>query len=309
MSGIYTTKRQTMSVLPAFDQMDKQGPGPRIRTELTRPHVLLHIEPLGRLDSAAWHRLTRRIEQPLRRIAPGAIYETSARCARILISLNGFGSTEEQVGRIDRAIAEAASDDDIVVGRSLVGVAPADARRGLQEASDAAMTARVLMGGGALSYGELGVYTYLMRLAQEELPRDRYTQAVERLVAYDARRRAELVHTLEQYLEHGCRIARTARSLHIHANTLRQRLERIEELAEFELASADLLALELAIKLRRLKAAIDSYERINGASPPARSSRGARPGRSAPPSEAARRSKRTSGTWPDHGLAHGRSGA
>ena len=56
----------------------------------------------------------------------------------------------------------------------------------------------------------------------------------------------------------------TARKLFIHANTLRQRLERIEKLTELDLATEDLLSLELAVKLVRLR-------RAGGAESPPRS--------------------------------------
>ena len=54
------------------------------------------------------------------------------------------------------------------------------------------------------------------------------------------------------------------RKLFIHANTLRQRLDRIEKLTGLDLATEDLLSLELAVKLVRLR-------RAGGAEPPPRS--------------------------------------
>jgi hypothetical protein len=50
-----------------------------------------------------------------------------------------------------------------------------------------------------------------------------------------------------------CRVTEAARALTVHPNTLRQRLERIETLTGLDLARADLLAHELAIKLARLR--------------------------------------------------------
>jgi DNA-binding PucR family transcriptional regulator len=61
--------------------------------------------------------------------------------------------------------------------------------------------------------------------------------------------------TLEQYLADRRVGTATARKLFIHANTLRQRLERIEKLTGLKLADEDLLSLELAIKLVRLRRA------------------------------------------------------
>jgi purine catabolism regulator len=56
----------------------------------------------------------------------------------------------------------------------------------------------------------------------------------------------------------------TARKLFIHTNTLRQRLDRIQKLTGLDLATEDLLSLELAVKLVRLR-------RAGGAEPPPRS--------------------------------------
>jgi DNA-binding PucR family transcriptional regulator len=47
-------------------------------------------------------------------------------------------------------------------------------------------------------------------------------------------------------------VIESARALYIHPNTLRQRLARIESLTDLNLDDADLLSLELAIKLARL---------------------------------------------------------
>jgi hypothetical protein len=43
------------------------------------------------------------------------------------------------------------------------------------------------------------------------------------------------------------------RALFIHPNTLRQRLDRIQRLTDLDLAADDLLSLELAIKVARLR--------------------------------------------------------
>jgi DNA-binding PucR family transcriptional regulator len=129
-----------------------------------------------------------------------------------------------------------------------------DGHHSLREAADAAHIARALVrGGGAMSYGDLGAYKYLVRLPLDEAPNDRHCEAVERLMEYDRRRRSQLVETLEQYLRDRRSIATTARALFIHPNTLRQRLERIEKLSELDLAAEDLLSLELAVKLVRLR--------------------------------------------------------
>jgi DNA-binding PucR family transcriptional regulator len=77
-------------------------------------------------------------------------------------------------------------------------------------------------------------------------------EAVDRLIAYDNKRRTALLDTLERYLAERRSVIESARALFIHPNTLRQRLGRIEELTGLNLDQDDLLSLELAIKLARL---------------------------------------------------------
>jgi DNA-binding PucR family transcriptional regulator len=132
-----------------------------------------------------------------------------------------------------------------------------DGRRSLREATDAAQIAAALLRGrgGAMRYRELGTYRYLVRLPLDEALEDHHCAAVERLMAYDRRRRAHLVDTLEQYLRERGSIVTTARALFIHPNTLRQRLGRIEKLSGMRLADEDLISLDIATKLVRLRAA------------------------------------------------------
>ena len=106
--------------------------------------------------------------------------------------------------------------------------------------------------GGAVSYEQLGAYRYLVHLELDDAPHDRYHQSVQELIAYDRRRGARLVETLEQFLADRGSVTASARALYVHPNTVRQRIERIERVAGLDLGSEDLLSLELALKLVRL---------------------------------------------------------
>jgi len=59
------------------------------------------------------------------------------------------------------------------------------------------------------------------------------------LLDYDQRRKAELVQTLTQYLEHGGNYDATAAELSVHKSTLKYRLQRIRELTGLELNDPD----------------------------------------------------------------------
>jgi GAF domain-containing protein len=222
--------------------------------DLRRRHVLLHVEPVrGHGDPRPWPAVAERTEARLRRLAPGALCDTGRESLRALMPLRA-GSDDADREELERALQELGSAERVLVGVSTVRRGVDEGQRSIREAADAAHIARALVrGGGAMAYADLGAYKYLVRLPLDEAPHDVHCEAVERLMEYDRRRRSQLVATLEQYLRDRRSIATTARALYIHPNTLRQRLDRIEKLSGLDLAEEDLLSLELAVKLVRLR--------------------------------------------------------
>jgi DNA-binding PucR family transcriptional regulator len=159
----------------------------------------------------------------------------------------------EGLDQLARACDELGRELGLEIGLSSADRGASGARRRMREAADAARIGRSLAGGGgAIFYEQLGAYRYLVHLELEEAPHDRYGQAVEALIEYDARKGTQLVETLERYLGARCSVAASARTLYIHPNTVRQRLERIGQVTGLDLGTADLLSLELALKVARL---------------------------------------------------------
>ncbi|MEV6986616.1 helix-turn-helix domain-containing protein [Sphaerisporangium sp. NPDC051017] len=73
------------------------------------------------------------------------------------------------------------------------------------------------------------------------------------VLAYDRRRGTSLIQTLETYFGTGASLSRTAERLHIHVNTVTQRLDRIARLLGDDWQSPDrVLELQLALRLNRL---------------------------------------------------------
>ncbi|GHF55617.1 cyclic diguanylate phosphodiesterase [Streptomyces griseosporeus] len=76
------------------------------------------------------------------------------------------------------------------------------------------------------------------------------------VVAYDHRRGTDLLRTLEAYFACGMSPARTKDELHVHVNTVAQRLERVGRLLGDDWQSpARALEIQLALRLHRLSAA------------------------------------------------------
>lgn len=88
---------------------------------------------------------------------------------------------------------------------------------------------------------------------------DRFlTDCLGTLLEYDQRRSTDLVATTAAYFAHSGHLSRTARSLHVHMNTLLKRLDRIGVLLGDDWRSPDsALRLHLALRLHELRATVD----------------------------------------------------
>jgi GAF domain-containing protein len=246
--------RDLFTVLEQERLEDAETRARRVRCDLDRGHVFVQLAAAPDASRDAPLR-TEHVEASLRRLVPGALCSGGSHGVRALLPLGG-GGTSDELKALDAALARLGAEDGIAIGRSDLHHGAAEGRSGLREAADAACVAAALRsGGGALAYGELGAYRYLVPLATEDVPPDPFLTAVHTLADYDRRRGSQLVATLEQYLADRRSVTETARTLIVHPNTLRQRLERIETLTGLDLATADLLALELAVKLARLRPA------------------------------------------------------
>ncbi|MET3987067.1 GAF domain-containing protein [Streptomyces sp. PvR034] len=106
--------------------------------------------------------------------------------------------------------------------------------------------------GGTASLSELG---FLGLLLSADHDVDAFIgQALGPVLEYDAARFTELTRTLEAYFESGGSPTHAAELLHVHANTVSRRLERIAELlGEGWQKPAQALEIQMALRLRRTR--------------------------------------------------------
>jgi GAF domain-containing protein len=224
-----------------------------VRCDLTTQYLMLCAEPSGRREqsSGAWRLAAEDLGRGLAELVPRCAIEAGPGPVRALLS---FGQARRQsVEGLLPEFRELGQRTGAAIGVSEPRESPGDAPGAYREARDAATIAQALLrDGGAIAYSQVGAYRYLVQIGAEDAPRDRMRAAVDRLIAYDGKRRTALLDTLERYLSERRSVIESARALFIHPNTLRQRLGRIEELTGLNLDEDDLLSLELAIKLARL---------------------------------------------------------
>lgn len=95
------------------------------------------------------------------------------------------------------------------------------------------------------------ILCHLIDSVKEVIPYDSLChQALKKLFTYDMTYKADLVDTLDCYINCGLNIARTAEKMNIHGNTIRYRISKIKEITECSLENSDdVLELMLALKI------------------------------------------------------------
>ncbi|GAB2720721.1 PucR family transcriptional regulator [Kitasatospora kifunensis] len=142
-------------------------------------------------------------------------------------------------------------------GRITLGVsAPALEAGGLRGALEEARHARRIAAarvGRVCVAGpeELASHVLLLAAVPDEVRRAFRSRLLDKVIAYDIEHQADLVRTLEAFLRSDGSWTRCAAQLHVHVNTLRYRIGRIEELTGRDLSRLEdrvdfYLALELA---------------------------------------------------------------
>lgn len=85
-----------------------------------------------------------------------------------------------------------------------------------------------------LAYSEVGIYQYIFPLLKNKPLMREYEKTVRTLTEYDEKYGSNLFQTLQVYVKNNGKIAATAKELFQHANTIRYRLQKAEELIQAE---------------------------------------------------------------------------
>ena len=230
-----------------------------LQCDLAAAHLVLHAIPWASSTGSerrqrAWWSAVGRLQSALRSQLAGSVFDRRDASVRALLRIPPTGP-EAVVSQVRRLHAEVAGGDagPVAVGLSNVSQGAASYARRFSEAESAVQVGPLLEGSaGVYTYEGLCAYRYALSAA--DAVRDRHQECVERLFDYGRTRATDLVGTLDTYLELRGNIARAARQLDVHPNTLRQRLARIEQITELKVDTADWVSLAMAIKTVKVRA-------------------------------------------------------
>jgi purine catabolism regulator len=194
---------------------------------------------LRRLAAAARHGLDER----------SIVWVRSRTVAALIVAPSRSPAERRRVaGVLQREAGVRLGPVPVTVGLGRVVTDPLSLPGSFREARIALETGVWEDGPGAVrAFEELGLERLLAALPPGEVE-DFKEQTIGRLLAYDQTQGGELVTTLVSWLETRS-IAETARRVYAHYNTVRKRLERIEELLDVSLSDPR-RALDLAVALR-----------------------------------------------------------
>ncbi|MFD6418193.1 PucR family transcriptional regulator ligand-binding domain-containing protein [Streptomyces sp. NPDC060194] len=173
------------------------------------------------------------------------------------LDVSAEGSTEGiQADALLAAVREPlagglADDGRLTIGVSAAVHSPEGLRGALEEARHARRVAAARPGRVcAAGHQELASHVLLLPFVPDDVRKAFTARLLDPLRDYDRRHRAELVPTLEAFLESDGSWTRCANRLHLHVNTLRYRVGRIEQLTGRDLARLeDKLDFFLALRM------------------------------------------------------------
>ncbi|RSM35515.1 diguanylate phosphodiesterase [Amycolatopsis balhimycina DSM 5908] len=212
--------------------------GRRLGIDLSAPHAVL----VAHADGGSRRRLA----------SAAARHATLVGVHAEEVVLLGTGDPDELARRV-------AADLGSVTGRPVtVGAAgPASGPSAIADAhAEAARCVRALLALGRAGEGAaMAGLGFLGQLLGDRADLDAFVrQTLGPVLDYDERRGTELVATLRAYFANGSQLARTKDVLHVHVNTVVQRLERVASLLGEDWQAPDrALEIQLALRLHRLR--------------------------------------------------------
>ena len=104
-----------------------------------------------------------------------------------------------------------------------------------------------------VNFEQMGIYRMLLNPKNKKLMEEILEQTIGALENYDRKKQTEYVKTLNIFLEEGESIEKTATKLYIHYNSVRYRLQKIEQLLNHKIAAGNMDQLRILLQLDKCR--------------------------------------------------------
>lgn len=230
---------------PPVDPVMLAGRAARFGIDLDKPHAVVVAQIAGASRWTGVH---------LAQLAKGSSGITGVIEGAHVVLLPGV-EPEEAMTLVGASLREATA--------TMGAAGPASGVAALAEAHlHASRTAQVLVAlgrpGTKATARQLGFFGLVCEQAGENQLKRFVEDAIGAVIAYDVEHSTMMLTTIETYFEAGGHMANTAAALHIHVNTLYQRLDRVAQILGPSWREPDeRLQLHLATRLHRLAAGLE----------------------------------------------------
>jgi PucR family transcriptional regulator, purine catabolism regulatory protein len=126
--------------------------------------------------------------------------------------------------------------------------------QGYKEAVKAIQLGKPISGTtGCVHYEDLGIYRVLGQVSDWKEMEELYSETIGKLAEYDWSNNASLTATLREYFASNCSLAECAERLFVHVNTMKYRLQKIEQLTGCNVHDAEKrLLLHMGLKIDQI---------------------------------------------------------
>lgn len=107
--------------------------------------------------------------------------------------------------------------------------------------------------GNVMHYDSLDTVKLLYPLKEDKQVLEHYSNTIKKIAEYDTKNGCELLNTLEAYFQYNMNKKEVAEKMHIHIETLRYRLNKIESITGYSLGTSEgIFILQMNFKLHKM---------------------------------------------------------
>ncbi|MEW5921426.1 MAG: helix-turn-helix domain-containing protein [Bacillota bacterium] len=236
---------------------------------LTEPHQVMFIEIDNNLNQQKYkgnehglsllkRRVFEVVHKCLEEKIPSSILGTKSEAIVAVLPLcqQGRSLVRETAEYVKERVRQLEPDITVSIGIGRAGSNIDDIKVSYQEARRAVLIANEFgRKDQVTSYDSLGAYNILFNVRNMEELQKFSDQTLGLLLKYDQEKNNDiLISTLKTYLACSCNYQKTADHLNVHLNTLKYRLQKIQDLANTDLSNPEVrLNFQLALKILEIR--------------------------------------------------------